>query len=124
MLLRQSILAICGCLIANVSNAIDPEYYAPIKGYAAQLDREPIEVRNIGIYAVAARSKAHRATHEAMSNVQTSIANKQSASANPDDNGGDINIASPHIEGGNRGNITVIGEKGAIKGNITTIGGK
>ncbi|MBK8336802.1 MAG: hypothetical protein IPL03_09460 [Sterolibacteriaceae bacterium] len=124
MLLRKIVLALWGCLIANVSNAIDPEYYAPIKGYAAQLDREPIDVRNIGIYAVAARSKAHRATHEAMSNVRTAIANKQSVSANPDDNGGDINIASPHIEGGNRGNITVIVERGAINGNITTVGGK
>lgn len=115
---------LCGCLIVQVSNAIDPEYYTPIKGYAAQMDREPIDVRNSGIYAVAARSKAYRAELEAMSNIRTAIANKQSVSANPDDNGGDINIASPHIEGGNRGNITVIVEKGAINGNITTIGGK
>lgn len=124
MRLRKSILMLCGCLIATVSNAVDPEYYKPIIGYAKEMDREPIDVKNTGIYSVAARSKAYRATHEAMSNVRTSITNKQSVSANPDDNGGDINIASPHIEGGNRGNITVIVEKGAINGNITTISGK
>lgn len=121
MRLRNPVFTICGCLIAQVSNAIDPDYYTPIKGYAAQMDREPIDVRNIGIYAVAARSQARRAVHQAMSNVHTSIVNKESVSANPDDNGGDINIASPQIEGGNRGNITVIVEKGAINGNITTV---
>ena len=124
MRLRNPVFTICGCLIAQVSNAIDPDYYTPIKGYAAQMDREPIDVRNIGIYAVAARSQARRAVHQAMSNVHTSIVNKESVSANPDDNGGDINIASPQIEGGNRGNITVIVEKGAINGNITTVSGK
>lgn len=124
MRLRNPVLTLCGCLIVPVANAIDPDYYTPIKGYAAQMDREPIDVKNIGIYAVAARSKGRRAEHEAMSNVRTAIANSQSVSADPDDNGGDINIASPHIEGGNRGNITVIVERGAINGNITTVGGK
>lgn len=124
MRLRKPVFTICGCLIAQVSNAIDPDYYTPIKGYAAQMDREPIDVKNIGIYAVAARSKAHRAVTEAMSNVRTAIANQGSVSANPDDNGGDINIASPHIEGGNRGNITIVVEKGAIDGNITTVSGR
>ena len=100
---------------------IRDSYYTPIKGYAAQMDREPIDVRNLGIYAVAARSKARRAEHDALSNVQTSIVNKDSVSAKAADDGGDINIASPQIEGGNRGNVTVIVEKGAINGNITTI---
>lgn len=124
MRLRKPILTLCCCLIPTVCSAIDPEYYKPIIGYAKEMDREPIDVKNLGIHSVAAHSKVHRATHKAMSNVHTSIANKQSVSTNPDDNGGDINIASPHIEGGNRGNITVIVEKGAINGNITTIGGK
>ena len=121
MRFQRPILTLCGCLVANLAGAIDPDYYTPIKGYAAQMDREPIDVRNLGIYAVAAGSKDRRAEHDALSNVQTSIVNKDSVSAKAADDGGDINIASPQIEGGNRGNVTVIVEKGAINGNITTI---
>lgn len=121
MQMQKPMLVLCGCLIANSASAIDPDYYTPIKGYAAQLDREPIDVRNNQIYAVAARSKARRAEHEAMSNVRTLIPNRDSAAATDHDNGGDINIASPQIEGDNRGDITIIVERGAIKGNITTV---
>lgn len=121
MRLHKPILTLFGCLIANLSSAIDPDYYTPIKGYAAQMDREPIDVRNTGIYRVAARSKARRAEHEATSNASTTIVDRHSQSALDEDNGGDINIASPQIEGGNRGNVTVIVERGAITGNITTV---
>lgn len=118
---RKLILTVGACLIADLSHAIDPSYYEPIKGYAAQMDREPIDVKNLGIYSVAARSKARRATAEAQSNLRTSIVSKDSESARGDDGGGDINIASPQIEGGNHGDITVIVEKGAINGNVTTV---
>lgn len=121
MRLLKLIPTLCGCLVAGPSNAIDPDYYKPIVGYAVEMDREPIDVKNLGIHSVAAHSKVHRATHKALANVHTTVANRDSKSADPDSTGGDINIASPHIEGGNRGNITIIVEKGAIKGSITTV---
>lgn len=119
---KLNLFALLPVMVVQACWAGDPNYIKPLKEYLGEMDREPIDIHNTPFHAVSAKATVNKATWKADRMTKDRISTISARSGNDgSDDPGEVNIASPHIEGGNHGKVIVIVERGAIKGNITTI---
>jgi hypothetical protein len=102
--------ALAGLVLAAQAQAAGEHYGQALGAYKSDLNKEPPSLFNAGFIGDHAVSAAHR-------NITRADARRSAI----DNEGGDINIASPQINGNVHGDVNVIVQRGALRGNVTSV---
>ncbi len=107
----STVTALAALLAAQAHAAGGEAYQEAIGAYKSEMKLAPKEQVNTGFIADLAVSASHRAIRRATGGDMPGA----------DDKGGDVNIASPTINGTVHGDVTVVVQRGAIRGNVTSV---
>jgi hypothetical protein len=107
----RTVTALAALLAAQAHAAGGEPYQEAIGAYKNEMKLTPKEQVNTGYIADRAVSLTHRAIRRA------GIGDMPGSDAA----GGDINLASPTINGIVHGDVTVVVERGAIRGNVISV---
>ena len=107
----RTVTALAALLAAQAHANGGEAYQEAIGAYRHEMKLTPKEQVNTGYISDRAISLARRAIRQ--SGVgETPVA---------DDPGGDVNVASPTINGTVHGDVTVVMQRGAIRGNVISV---